>query len=270
MLSSSQTRMLPSLLALVLTTLMLGACGGGSGGGTPVDNAGGGGDTGNTTTGGTGGTTGSTTGGDTGTGTSGDTSGGTTVDNTDTGLSSVGNPVTSSGFSPDTLSLFDGSGSFASSAGRSKAQALPDDLGIVYESVENHGSDAFDQSGSPNCKTLGAGFNSCSIANLHIKDAAGELSDGDWKIYFHSIRRILRVDSDEFSVSLVNGDLNYLEPTDNFTPFDGGIKTVGLVTEFSHLIESDFMPRYWLVRGDGSVTLLNNTDEDTDVFVGVV
>ena len=262
MLSSSQTRMRPGLLALVLTALLLGACGGGgSGGGSPVDNDTGGGDTGNTTTGGT---TGTTTGGDTGTGTAGGTTGGTTVDNTDTGLSSVGNPVTSSGFSPDSLSLFDGSGSFASSAGRSQAQALPNDLGIVYESVENHGSDAFDQSGSPNCKTLGAGFNSCSIANLHIKDAAGALNDGDWKIYFHSIRRILRVDSDEFSVSLVNGDLNYLEPTDNFTPFDGSITTVGLVTEFSHLIESDFMPRYWLVRGDGSVTLINNTDEDTD------
>ena len=208
MLSSSQTRMRPGLLALVLTALLLGACGGGgSGGGSPVDNDTGGGDTGNTTTGGT---TGTTTGGDTGTGTAGGTTGGTTVDNTDTGLSSVGNPVTSSGFSPDSLSLFDGSGSFASSAGRSQAQALPNDLGIVYESVENHGSDAFDQSGSPNCKTLGAGFNSCSIANLHIKDAAGALNDGDWKIYFHSIRRILRVDSDEFSVSLVNGDLNYL------------------------------------------------------------
>ena len=242
----SLIRTAPGALALVLATFVLSACGG-SGGGS---NTGGG--SGNATTGGTGGNAGA------------DTAGGTTAGAADSGLSHVGIPVTGSGVNPGSLSLFDGSGSFASSAGQAKAQGLPGNLGIVYEAVENHGSDAFDQSGSPNCKTLGAEYNSCSIANLHIKDAAGALSGGDWKIYFHSIRRILRVDSDEFSVSLVNGDLNYIEPTENFTPFNGSVKTIGLVTEFSHLIESDFMPRYWLVSGDGSITVIDNTDDDTD------
>ncbi len=243
-----------TLTLVALSTLVLSACGGSGGG----DGA--------TTTGGA--TAGGTTagGGVTGTNPGGSTAGaggGTTVD-ADSGLSHVGNPVSSNGVNPASLSLFDGSGSFASSVGRAKAQALPGSLGVIYESVENHGSDAFDQNGSPSCKTLGAQFNSCSIANLHIKDDAGVLNSGDWKLYFHSVRRILRVDSDEFTVSLVNGDLNYLEPTDNFTPTNGSIKTIGLVTEYSHLIESDFMPRYWLVSGNGSVTLINNTDNDTD------
>ena len=142
--------------------------------------------------------------------------------------------------------------------------ALPDSLAVFYEVVENHGSDAFNPSSTPNCQSLAAEFASCSVTNLHIKDATGALNDGNWKLYFHSIRRILRVDSDEFSVSLVNGDLNYLEPTDQFRGFDGSVKTIGLVTEFNHLIESDFMPRYWLVRDNGDVTQIGNTDDDTD------
>lgn len=188
-------------------------------------------------------------------GNSGGNTGGGTVGGT--ALSHAGKLLPQNAIDPTTTALY-------SDVGRAKVEALPDELAVVYEVVENHGSDAFDPSGRPNCSSLGAGYASCSVANLHIKDASGVLNDGNWKLYFHSIRRILRVDSQEFSGSLVNGDLNYLEPTDAFTGFDGSVKTVGLVTEFNHLIESDFMPRYWLARDDGSVTLIANTDEDTD------
>ena len=148
--------------------------------------------------------------------------------------------------------------------GRNRAAALSADTGVIYSVVENQGSDAFPDSGSPTCRSLGAQFNSCSVTNLHIKNTSGSLNDGDWKLYFHSIRRILRADSNEFSVFHVNGDLNYLTPNAGFTGFNGEVKTVGLVTEFNHLIESDFMPRYWLARGNGEVSLIENTDEDTD------
>ncbi len=118
--------------------------------------------------------------------------------------------------------------------------------------------------GNPSCSSMGAEYSSCSYTNLHIKDATGSLNDGNWKLYFHSIRRVLRIDSEEFSVSHVNGDLNYLEPTAGFTGFTGDVKTVGLVTEFNYLIETDLMPRYWLARDNGEVTLIANTNDDTD------
>jgi len=123
--------------------------------------------------------------------------------------------------------------------GRSQAAALTNDLGIIYEVVENHGPGA-----GSDCNNLGAEWSSCSVANIHIKDAAGSLNDGNWRIYFHSIRRILRTESDEFAVTLVNGDLNYIEPTAGFTGFSGDVKTIKLTTEFSHLVETDFMPRF--------------------------
>ncbi|MEE9320742.1 MAG: family 20 glycosylhydrolase [Granulosicoccus sp.] len=172
----------------------------------------------------------------------------------------VDNPSLSHQGTPLPVNVVDPvSASYFSEIGRTRAAELPQDLGVIYEVVDNHGPDA-----GENCKTQGAQWNSCSVANLHIKDAAGSLNEGNWKLYFHSIRRILRVDSDEFSVSRVNGDLNYLEPASGFKGFDGEVKTIKLVTEFSHLIESDFMPRYWLVHDGGAPQIIANTDEETD------
>lgn len=150
-----------------------------------------------------------------------------------------------------------------STAGRERADALSESLGVIYEVTENQGDE------SPiDCGELGAQFASCSVTNLHIKDSSGALSGTDWRLYFHSIRRILRADSDDFDVFRVNGDLNYLAPTADYDGFDGSVESIRLITEYAHLIETDFMPRYWLVRGisDGSpqVTLLANTDQDTD------
>lgn len=153
------------------------------------------------------------------------------------------------------------SGPLFSEVGRTKAQQLPDALAVVYEVVENHGTDA-----AENCKALGAEFASCSVANLHLKDSNASLNSGDWKLYFHSIRRILRVDSAEFDVFHVNGDLNYLTPSADFDGFSGdSIKTVKLITEFSHLHESDMMPRYWLVRDGQNAQLLANTDNESSI-----
>jgi len=132
---------------------------------------------------------------------------------------------------------------------------------VVYEVVENHGSDFPD-----NCKALAAEFASCSVANIHIKAADASLDNGDWRIYFPSIRRILRVDSSEFDINLVNGDLNYIEPTAGFTGFGStGTKSIKIITEFSHLHESDMMPRYFLVRDGQQPQLIANTDNPDNI-----
>ncbi len=146
-----------------------------------------------------------------------------------------------------------------STVGRDKANALPEPLGVVIEAVENHSGDT-----GVSCKELGAEYASCSVVNLHIKDANGVLTGNDWKIYFHSIRRVLRVDSDAFEVALVNGDLNYIAPGANFQPFAGSVASIKLITEFNYLMETDFMPRFWLVQANGTPELIVNTDSETD------
>jgi len=155
---------------------------------------------------------------------------------------------------------------FVSQTGFNQVQAVPDSLAMVFEIVENHGEDFPD-----NCKSLAAQYASCSVANIHIKAADGSLDSGDWRIYFPSIRRILRVDSSEFDVSLVNGDLNYIEPAAGFSGFGPtGAKSIKLITEFSHLHESDMMPRYFLVRDGQQPQLIANTDNpDDSVAYGV-
>ncbi len=226
-----------TLTLLAVASLVLVACGGSGGGSDNTD----GGSTSGTTP-------------PTSNPTSGGTAGQPSADTSS--LSQAGTPLPRNASDPV--------GGLLSQTGRTKAQTLADDLAVVYDVVENQGGDAFPAGSATSCGSMGAEYSSCSYTNLHIKDATGSLNDGNWKLYFHSIRRILRVDSSEFSVSLVNGDLNYLEPTADFSGFDGSIKTIGLVTEFNHLIESDFMPRYWLVRDNGAATIIANTDDDTD------
>ena len=246
-----------ALPAILTTMLLLSACGGGSSGSTPPT----GDDGGNTGTD-DGGNTGTVDGGADSSDGSGDGAGdGNNTDGGDDGsnssLSHTGTPAPVNVVDPTTTAFF-------SARGRDKAAAMPDNLAVVFDVVENHGGDAFPNGTTPSCSSLGAQYSSCSIANLHIKDATGSLNDGNWKLYFHSIRRVLRVDSDEFTVSHVNGDLNYLEPAAGFTGFSGDVKTIAMVMEYNYLIESDFMPRYWLARDNGSITLINNTDDDTD------
>ena len=171
-------------------------------------------------------------------------------------LSRTGTPVPRNAVDPTTLPL-------VSNAGRARAAGLPG-LGVVYEITENQGGDS-----DVACTTdVGAQYGSCSIANLHVADPNGELANGAWQLWFHSLRRILRVDSDEFTLTHVNGDLYRLEPADGFTGIasgpDGAVTSVRLVNEFSMRVESDFLPRYWLVRDGQEPRLLPNTDEETD------
>lgn len=145
-----------------------------------------------------------------------------------------------------------------STIGRDRADALPEPLGLIFEAVVNQGSSV-----GIDCSGLGARWNGCSVVNIHIKDANGTLNSNDWKLYFHSLRRILQVTSNDFTVHHVNGDLFYIAPNSTFSGFTDAVETLKLITEFGHVVESDFQPRAWVAQ-NGSVTLISNTDEETD------
>ena len=262
-----------SVLALVVAAAILSACSSSDSGeaesttqGTATSNgAGTNGDTsaGTTTSGTDGSTAGTSTSGNetsgtstSGTSTSGSTDGSTTTgpDTTvsllDAGLSHTGTPVASIAETPnDPLVKTDG---------QARVATLPNSPAVIFQVAGNQGT-----AEGLDCTSLGAQYNSCSIVNLHINDAEGALNDNEWKLFFHSTRRILQVSSNEFSVTHVNGDLHYLAPTDQFSGFGGVPKSVKMITEFNHLVETDFQPRYWIARG-GETLLIANTDEETD------
>src|SRR5690606_24035286 len=86
---------------------------------------------------------------------------------------------------------------------------------------------------------------------------------GDWTIYFHSIRRILEVNGQEFTITHINGDLHALQPTADFTGFPaGGTKTIDFIAEYWTLYRSAFMPRYYVSAGDAESRIIANTDTD--------
>jgi len=71
------------------------------------------------------------------------------------------------------------------------------------------------------------------------------------------------VTSNAFDVTHVNGDLYYVSPNEQFAGFAGGVRSIKLITEYNHLAESDFQPRYWIARG-GNASVIANTDFDTN------
>ncbi len=207
-------------------------------------------------------TDGDTTNGGTSAGTSTDGSGSTSSGLTgsgpdtattllDAGLSHSGTPIPSVAAIPNDPQIL--------ASGRSRAAALPNSPGVIFEVFTNQGT-----SFNIQCRAEHrAQYNACSVVNLHINDANGSLDDNAWKLYFHSTRRILQVASDEFTVTHVNGDLHYLSPNDQFAGFGGGVKSLKMITEFNHLVETDFQPRYWIARGNDA-QLIANTDEETN------
>ena len=238
---------LPSRLAALLLLTTLAACGGSNDDGAdPAPGPGGdaGGDTGAD----------SGDGGDVG---GGDTAGGGTGGGGDPALD--GADLAHAGTALAVNPIDPADAPLVSAAGRARAESLAEPLGVIYEVVENHGEES-----GESCRALGAEYGSCSVTNLHIRDAEGVLNDGGWRLYFHSLRRVLRVDSDEFVASHVNGDLHFLEPSDGFDGFEDGVESVKLFVEFSQLMQSDFLPRYWLVRDGAEPLLLPNTATETD------
>ena len=194
--------------------------------------------------------------------TTGSDSGGTTTD----GMTNGTDPLAESGLTHEGRVMPKGNATPAnsnlySSTGPAQAAALAEPLSILFEVVQNNGPNT-----GIDCKPLEAHFAACSVVNLHIKDANASLDDGNWRLYFHSLRRVLQVNSDDFDIYAVNGDLHYLTPSANFQGFGNSpVKTLALVTEYNFIHESDVLPRYWLVRDGQSPQVLANTDTNTEV-----
>lgn len=113
------------------------------------------------------------------------------------------------------------------------------------------------------CAALGADWASCNTAVVTLTNEGPEIKGQDWAIYFHSIRRILRVDNDQFKITRITGDLHKLEPTEKFTGFDANqaIK-LPIIGEYWQLFETDIMPRWYATSGDAQPKVLVNTDTE--------
>ncbi|WP_177313585.1 carbohydate-binding domain-containing protein, partial [Burkholderia ubonensis] len=88
------------------------------------------------------------------------------------------------------------------------ATLLSNGLALRVAVDNNHAASA----GVP-CADLGADWASCATGRLILQNRGHQpIADGGWRLYLHSIRRLLRVDRPGFALRRLTGDLYELTP----------------------------------------------------------
>lgn len=154
--------------------------------------------------------------------------------------------------------------SMMNSSNQSVVNSLADNLDIHYTVFTNHGADE-----GLECQALGAEWASCNKVNMTLVNQGNAVDSKDWAIYFHSIRLILDVDSDQFKVTRITGDLHKLEPTESFMGLaKGETITLPLIGEYWQLFETDFMPRAFVTAPNAEPKVIASLNtEEVDSFV---
>lgn len=116
------------------------------------------------------------------------------------------------------------------------------------------------------CKQAGGSEATCSTYRISLINNGPAIGaeERDWTLYFHSVRRALALlNSDEFTLERVNGDLHRLTPTDAFSGIPSGEPLpLDFLIESWMQFESDFQPRLFVVDADGQAQVIESTDTD--------
>ncbi|MGS2742978.1 beta-N-acetylhexosaminidase [Halomonas sp. LS-001] len=119
------------------------------------------------------------------------------------------------------------------------------------------------------CQALGADYASCFTATIILTNTSDKaISANDWGLYFSSIRRLLRVDHPELTLTRITGDLHRLEPNEAFAGLGAGESLeIPIVGEYWQLFITDVMPDWYLVIGEETAIIDNTRDEVLTDFV---
>ena len=136
---------------------------------------------------------------------------------------------------------------------------LGDALDIKYRLITNF---------PDGCPTSGVDGR-CFSAQISLTSPI-DIESKDWAIYFSQMRPVKSVNSDEFTITRVKGDLHKIEPTDAFKGLSKGItKTIDFRGELWQLSETDAMPNYYLVSGELTPVVIKSTQVTTDTETGM-
>jgi hexosaminidase len=91
----------------------------------------------------------------------------------------------------------------------------------------------------------------------------------DWRIYFHSVRKLDTTVAEGLSLRHVQGDLHELAPTAGFKGLALGASLLVPYTASAHMVSySDFMPRAFIAQQGAEAVVFANTDtENLQEFV---
>lgn len=133
---------------------------------------------------------------------------------------------------------------------QTQLQQLGDTLTATYRVVTNIPDEQCN-------KALAEGR--CFVAEIDFVPGI-DIASHDWSIYFSQMRPVQSVQSDEFTISHVKGDLYRIAPTAAFTGFSKGVKkTLRFRGELWQLSETDAMPNYYLVAEHLAPVLIAST-----------
>lgn len=137
-------------------------------------------------------------------------------------------------------------------------------LKVNYKVLDNRAGES-----GADCAKLGADWASCNQVMITLTNTGDEIKGRDWAIYFHSIRQILTVDNDQFSITHLTGDLHKIEPTAKFAGFPANQAVeIPITGEYWQLFATDFMPRWYATSGDAKPKVLKSTDtEDINEYL---
>ncbi|VEE61048.1 Chitobiase precursor [Shewanella putrefaciens] len=138
---------------------------------------------------------------------------------------------------------------------QAQLQQFGDSLGVSYRVLTNRPDDNCDKA---------AAEGRCFVAEIDFVPEV-ELKSRDWAIYFSQMRPVQAVESKEFSITHIKGDLYRIAPTEAFSGFSKGEKkTLKFRGELWQLSETDAMPNYYIVAGDLSPVVIASTQVQQD------
>ncbi|KVE26953.1 beta-N-acetylhexosaminidase [Burkholderia singularis] len=142
------------------------------------------------------------------------------------------------------------------------AALLSNSLALRVAIDNNHAASA----GVP-CANLGADWASCATGRLILQNRGRQLiTDGGWRLYLHSIRRLFKIDRPGFTLRHLTGDLYELTPQAGALKLAPGERVeLPFVAEYWFLRYSDVLPRPYVVVAGAAPAVLryNDTDDET-------
>lgn len=144
----------------------------------------------------------------------------------------------------------------------SLAAALSNGLALRVAVDNNHAAAA----GVP-CADLGADGAACATGRLILQNRGHQvIADGGWKLYLHSIRRLLRIDRPGFALRRLTGDLYELTPQPGSVRLAPGERIeLPFVAEYWLRRYSDVIPRPYVVVDGAPPAVLRYNDTDNEL-----
>ncbi|HDR9115448.1 TPA: carbohydate-binding domain-containing protein, partial [Burkholderia territorii] len=142
------------------------------------------------------------------------------------------------------------------------ATLLSNGLALRVAVDNNHAASA----GVP-CADLGADGAACATGRLILQNRGHQtITDGGWKLYLHSIRRLLRIDRPGFALRRLTGDLYELTPQPGSMRLAPGERIeLPFVAEYWLLRYSDVIPRPYVVVDGAPPAVLRYNDTDDEL-----